>query len=737
MLKKYYLASIFILSILLPLTPRAYGTSQYLDQSFGDLGIVDTTIGTTSYATTTLIQNDGKIVTVGTALVDGLNCFALARYNSDGSLDTTTFNSGGSTPGIITTAIPLSSDSRLYSAILQADQKIVVVGGAFISDQSNIVIARYTTTGILDASFGTGGITKTFNSIYFDGADGVAVQEQTDNSLVVGVRATVNGISVFCVTRYTPTGLLDTGYGTAGFTFTNINTQASLCSLCLQTDQKAIAVGSSYNATTNTYYWTLARYTTTGALDTTYGTGGIFSFEPISNAYNQAFSSVKQTDDKIIVCGIAQFNSHAVQTLARVTTSGTLDTTTFNSGGPTPGIVITTIPAALTTLSIQSDAAEKIVAISLKSNDNLRISRYLNDLSGTAGSLDTTFGQGGIITLSFGTHSPAISCAIQTDNKPVVALQSPDYNFETIRVYANDSDIIIISTPADNSIIATPITQINGESGLASATVDVYLDGSLVPFDSTTTNSNGTWNASNSPILLPGVHTVKAVLNGAANVTNTFTVNYVPGTTGTTGVTGNTGPTGITGNTGSTGVTGNTGLTGVTGNTGQTGTAGNTGATGTQGITGATGPGGTNYISSYSIATQTVSVANAFADVTFTNDAQSNGWTRSSGIFTAPATGQYYIQYSVIATTTSITGTPTITLILTDGANTEIAGSQTTITFTTASRPTTITKGLIVNCTAGSQIKLRFTGSTTTVQLLTGSGGGTTRPSANLNIIST
>ena len=214
-------------------------------------------------------------------------------------------------------------------------------------------------------------------------------------------------------------------------------------------------------------------------------------------------------------------------------------------------------------------------------SNGLTVSRYLNDQSGFPGTLDTTFGNNGTVIFPFDSQAPTIACAVQTDNKPVIASQSAIFSFETLRLYANDSAIIIISTPANNSVISTPTTPINGQSGLSGATVNIYIDGSATPFATTTTTSDGTWSVSDSPILLPGIHTIKAVLNGSANITNTFTADYVPGTTGFTGVTGNTGQTGITGNTGltgTTGVTGNTGATANTGNTGTTGITGNTGA---------------------------------------------------------------------------------------------------------------------------------------------------------------
>ncbi|NIS80095.1 MAG: hypothetical protein GTO14_07775, partial [Anaerolineales bacterium] len=112
---------------------------------------------TGEYARGVAIQPDGKIIAAGYTTSIGTSAFAAARYNSDGTLDTATFNPtgafGGSPndPGMVTTDIG-TSDSG-YGLAIQNDGKIVVGG----SSASDFGVVRYMPDGDLDSSFDTDG----------------------------------------------------------------------------------------------------------------------------------------------------------------------------------------------------------------------------------------------------------------------------------------------------------------------------------------------------------------------------------------------------------------------------------------------------------------------------------------------------------------------------------------------------------------------------------------------------
>src|SRR5262249_60035871 len=120
--------------------------------SFGNRGKVTTDFGSaTESAYGVVLQGDGKIVLVG-FVASSTKDFALARYNANGTLDTG-FGSGGK----VTTDFSSSNDIA-YAVVLQSDGKIVVAGSATgPSTADDFALARYNGNGSLDTSFGAGG----------------------------------------------------------------------------------------------------------------------------------------------------------------------------------------------------------------------------------------------------------------------------------------------------------------------------------------------------------------------------------------------------------------------------------------------------------------------------------------------------------------------------------------------------------------------------------------------------
>ena len=128
-------------------TPGSLDTN--LDTSFGTGGKLTTAFGsTTDHANAIALQSDGKIIAAGRAYIGYSNVFALARYNTDGSLDIS-FGTGGK----VTTAFGTSVDYATAIA-LQSDGKIVVAGASSTGAYSTVfALARYNADGSLDSSF--------------------------------------------------------------------------------------------------------------------------------------------------------------------------------------------------------------------------------------------------------------------------------------------------------------------------------------------------------------------------------------------------------------------------------------------------------------------------------------------------------------------------------------------------------------------------------------------------------
>jgi uncharacterized delta-60 repeat protein len=116
-----------------------YDTDGSLDTSFDSDGKVTTEVGSgNDEAYSVAIQPDGKIVAAGDSTGSN-NDFALVRYNTDGSLDTN-FGTGGK----VTTEV--GTNDYAYSVAIQSDGKIVAAGGAgmdFSGNVFDISLVRY------------------------------------------------------------------------------------------------------------------------------------------------------------------------------------------------------------------------------------------------------------------------------------------------------------------------------------------------------------------------------------------------------------------------------------------------------------------------------------------------------------------------------------------------------------------------------------------------------------------
>ena len=120
-----------------------------LDTSFGASGEVTTDFnGGNDEIMAVAIQPDGKIVAAGYTSTAGLGDFALARYNSDGKTLDTNFD----TDGKVTTDFTSNGDDRARAMVIQPDGKIVVAGFATVGSAKEFAVARYNTDGSLDTT---------------------------------------------------------------------------------------------------------------------------------------------------------------------------------------------------------------------------------------------------------------------------------------------------------------------------------------------------------------------------------------------------------------------------------------------------------------------------------------------------------------------------------------------------------------------------------------------------------
>src|SRR6185503_10246187 len=189
---------------------------------------VKTDFGNVAYGFAVTIQPNGKIIVAGASWGVNNDDFALARYNSNGSLDTT-FDTDGKT----TTPIG-SGDDYGRAVALQSDGKIVVAGTSFNGSNNDFALARYNSTGSLDTTFDTDGkVTTSFGSGE-DFGRGVAIQ--SDGKIVVAGHSD----GKFALTRYNNNGSLDMTFDTDGKVTTTIGAGDFGFAVALQPDGKIL-----------------------------------------------------------------------------------------------------------------------------------------------------------------------------------------------------------------------------------------------------------------------------------------------------------------------------------------------------------------------------------------------------------------------------------------------------------------------------------------------------------------
>ncbi|HZH33855.1 MAG TPA: FG-GAP-like repeat-containing protein, partial [Pyrinomonadaceae bacterium] len=306
------------------------------DDSFGTAGRVFTgNAATSEVAYAVAIQADGKIVVGGTRFSQTMpdSVFLLARYNENGTLDTT-FGNGGT----VETNVAVGFSEVINEIALQTingEQKIVVTGTIGASDGSDFAVARYNANGSLDTLFDTDGI-ATVSWGNADTAESVTILQVNgeDKIVVAGRRRLDNGANGynddFALARLNSNGSLDTTFDTDGKVNTNISAIDIARSVAIQTignEKKILAAGLANGN------FALVRYNLNGALDNTFGISGR-TISAISPWEDQIHDMALLPDGRILVGGFTRGANNTFESfaLARYNTDGTPDKTFGNCG---------------------------------------------------------------------------------------------------------------------------------------------------------------------------------------------------------------------------------------------------------------------------------------------------------------------------------------------------------------------------------------------------------------------
>lgn len=266
-----------------------YNTDGTADFSFDTDGKNTATFGisTENEAYAVALQNDGKAVVGGYTHSGSKDIFAIARFNTDGSIDNS-FGSGGK---IVT---PVRNDKDYIRALaIQTDGKIIAGGSSFGATGDDFALVRYNTDGSVDESFGESG--KLIHVIGKEANDIIhTIIIQPDNKiLVAGTKKSTSQLNLV-LARYNSNGSVDTEFGTNGISLLAAEGEAYSAATLLS-DGKIILTGSNGNA------FMIARFLGNGMPDLSFGKDGK-AFNSFG-ATSQSTAILTQPDGKIVVGG--------------------------------------------------------------------------------------------------------------------------------------------------------------------------------------------------------------------------------------------------------------------------------------------------------------------------------------------------------------------------------------------------------------------------------------------------
>jgi len=354
-----------------------YNSNGTIDNNFGVNGIVETDFGSIEEVGDIVLQPDGKIVVGGRYGPIPDPAMLVTRFNTNGTVDASfgangytvidytnrrenirsiALASDGSIVGIGETSpsvgidsfvmmvvklrpnglpdstfsgdgialLPHTEDSYGFSVLVQPDGK-VIAGGYLLSPLSSsnvmqMVVARFNTAGLLDGTFGTGGVAKIHFGAFDDESLGYSLALQNDGKILIGGdnRRPAQGIGTqIALARLNANGIPDMNFGINGQVLTSWgNNMLVHCgSIALQSDGSIVAAGYSADVLTNITYIALTRYNTNGTIDNSFsGNGKLNSLVSLSD---RARKVAIQVDGKIVIVGHSYDGSTYYTTLAR------------------------------------------------------------------------------------------------------------------------------------------------------------------------------------------------------------------------------------------------------------------------------------------------------------------------------------------------------------------------------------------------------------------------------------
>lgn len=271
-------------------------------------------------------MDDGRYVGCGIFASAGTaNDFVAARFNANGSLDTS-FDGVGYA---VTPFGPSGPGEQCNAVAVQADGMIVSAGYTYETGASHVALTRHTASGQLDPLFGSGGKLVINASGSANGAsEARALLVQPDGKLLIAGHAfSAGGNDDFLLMRLNADGTPDSAFGSAGIARTPIGASEDIANAMVrQPDGRIVLAGSVYAAGGQRDF-ALARYTTVGVLDPSFGNGGLVT-TPIGPSDDYAYALALMPWGRLVAAGSARVTAGQSDTalaVAAYNADGSLD----------------------------------------------------------------------------------------------------------------------------------------------------------------------------------------------------------------------------------------------------------------------------------------------------------------------------------------------------------------------------------------------------------------------------
>ncbi len=277
------------------------------------------------WTTAVTVTSDDKIMIVGTSPDNSWDYrMKVYRLNTDGSHDTS-FNNDG----MRNVYFPSSVDN-LANAVVMSGDKTVFGGSAADSwSRHDMGIGQLTSDGRNDTAFASG-TGRTYVDFGFGDSDVRELLVQADGKIVaIGESQVFDNDDSVAVTRLNADGSLDTSFsGDGKFAHDFGNGDSYGWAGAIDEDGRIVIAGQYNNGANDKAF--VMRLTTAGELDTSFGTGGIKTFDFVAD-HDEKFNAIAVQGGDMVVAGA----SGSDLLVARLGGLYSLGEVTFNANGGT------------------------------------------------------------------------------------------------------------------------------------------------------------------------------------------------------------------------------------------------------------------------------------------------------------------------------------------------------------------------------------------------------------------